>query len=70
MFVRKPIGVDMSDFEKSLDAIESLTPREKEVLRKRFGTPEEAKEPAQKKPPNNDDNGGSGGVPAPADPPS
>jgi len=28
--VRKPIGADMSDFETSSDAIESLTPREKE----------------------------------------
>jgi len=60
----------MSEFKTTQDALESLTPREAEILRKRFGIPEKVKDPTPKKPPNDNNNGGTGGVPAPADPPT
>jgi len=53
-----------------ITSAEQLTPREAEVLRKRFGLFEETKKPEPTTPPDSDENGGSGGVPAPAKPPS
>lgn len=62
----------MSEQEKTETekALEQLTPREAEVLRKRFGLFEESKKPKPTAPPDSDEDGGSGGVPAPAKPPS
>ena len=52
------------------EVLASLTPREAEVLRKRFGLINESEETATPLPPGNDEEDGSGGVPAPAKPPS
>jgi len=60
----------MSELKTTQDALESLTPREAEVLRKRFGIPEKAKDPAPTKPTDDNNDGGSGSVPAPANPPT
>ena len=48
------------------EALEKLTPREAEVLRKRFGIVDKDKEIKPTRPPGGDEDGGSGGVPAPA----
>jgi len=64
-------GDDMNEQEKTETekALEQLTPREAEVLRKRFGLLEQTKKPEPTTLPDSDENGGSGGVPAPAKPP-
>ena len=60
----------MPDFKSSHEALNSLTPKEVEALKERFGIPEKTPEPTPIKPPDNDDTGGSGGVTAPVLPPS
>lgn len=55
----------MSEPKTTTDALKTLTPREIEVLRKRFGLPVKDK-PLPTLPPDNEEEGGSGGAPAPA----
>jgi len=59
----------MADPKTSHEAIEQLTPREQEVLRKRFGITDATEKGNAQAQPNDDGNGGSGGAPAaPTDP--
>ena len=59
----------MTTSKTTHEALEKLTPREAEVLRKRFGVVDKDKEITPTRPPGGDEDGGSGsgGVPAPAD---
>lgn len=55
----------MNNIKTTAEVIETLTEHQIEVLRKRFGLPEQHK-PLPTQPPNDDEDGGAGGVPAPA----
>ena len=56
----------MNDPKTTHEVLASVTPREAEVLRKRFGLFNESEESTTPLPPGNDEGGGSGGAPAPA----
>jgi len=59
----------MTDPKTTHEALKQLTPREAEVLRERFGIVDDGEESISI-PPSSSEEGGSGGVPAPAKPPS
>ena len=58
----------MTTERTSQDVLRTLTPHEIEVLSERFGTQVLPGDPTSS--PGSDDSEGSGGVPAPANPPS
>jgi len=55
----------MSGKEKTENSLEQLTPRERKVLRERFGTEKSQNESSIPFPPTGGEDGGSGGVPDP-----
>jgi len=60
----------MTDPKSTHDLLKQLTPRETKVLRERFGIVDDPVKSSSTTPTKGDDEDGSGGVPAPAKPPS
>lgn len=63
-------AIKMTDPKTTHDALKQLTPREANVLRERFGIVDDGAKSKSPPPPRSNEEGGSGGVPAPAKPPS